>query len=146
VHFHVLLRLDGVDPVDRDALVPPPAGITVDDLDAAVLAAARQITVITPARPDRPEGWMVAWGEQVDVRRIGTIDGDLTDSSVAGYLAKYVTKSTEGYQPLLNPAHPGNHRRLRRPGRRPPRPPHRRLLAPRPPHPHHHRQGRRNQR
>jgi hypothetical protein len=37
----------------------------------------------------------VAWGEQVDVRRIGTIDGDLTDSSVAVYLAKYATKSTE---------------------------------------------------
>jgi hypothetical protein len=37
----------------------------------------------------------VAWGEQVDVRRIGTVDGELTDSSVAAYLAKYATKSTE---------------------------------------------------
>jgi hypothetical protein len=95
VHFHVLLRLDGVDPDDRDALAPPPAGITVNDLDAALHAAARQITVTTPAYVDRPEGWVVAWGEQVDVRHIDAVDGDLTDRSVAGYLAKYATKSTE---------------------------------------------------
>jgi hypothetical protein len=95
VHFHALLRLDGVAPGNRDALVPPPAGIIADDLDAAIHAAARQITVTTPAHPDRPQGWVVAWGEQVDIRRIGTTDGDVTDSSVAGYLAKYATKSTE---------------------------------------------------
>ncbi|WP_428961225.1 replication initiator [Micromonospora fluostatini] len=95
VHFHVLLRLDGVDPNDRHALVPPPTGITVDDLDTAVHVAARQITFTTPPHPDRPQGWSVAWGEQVDVRRIGTGDGDVTDGKVAGYLAKYATKATE---------------------------------------------------
>ncbi|TDB79865.1 replication initiator [Micromonospora sp. KC721] len=95
VHFHVLLRLDGVDPDDRHALVPPPAGITADDLDTAVHAAARQITVTTPAHSDRPHGWRIAWGTQVDVRRVGTSDGDVTDAKVAAYLAKYATKSTE---------------------------------------------------
>ncbi|SCG34192.1 replication initiator [Micromonospora inositola] len=95
VHFHCLLRLDGVDPDDPDALVPPPAGITIDDLEEAVHAAARQITVTTPEHPDRPEGWVVAWGEQVDVRRINSASGELTDSMVAAYLAKYATKSTE---------------------------------------------------
>ncbi len=95
VHFHVLLRLDGVDPHDRHALVPPPAGVTVDDLAAAVHAATRQITVTTPPHPDRPQGWPIAWGEQVDVRRIGVSDGDVTDAKVAAYLAKYATKSTE---------------------------------------------------
>ncbi|WP_406036420.1 plasmid replication initiator protein [Micromonospora sp. NBC_00898] len=95
VHFHALLRLDGVDPDDRTALVPPPAGITVDDLEAAVHAAARQISVTTPPHPDRSQGWEVAWGEQVDVRRIGISDGDVTDGKVAAYLAKYATKSTE---------------------------------------------------
>ncbi|MBG6103178.1 hypothetical protein IW249_003592 [Micromonospora vinacea] len=94
VHFHVLLRLDGVDP-DPNALVPPPAGITVDDLEAAVHAAARQIVVTTPPHPDRPHGWVVAWGEQVDVRRINAADGELTDGKVAAYLAKYATKATE---------------------------------------------------
>ncbi|MFG2099679.1 replication initiator [Micromonospora echinaurantiaca] len=95
VHFHVLLRLDGVDPGDPDVLVPPPAGITVDDLEAAVHAAARQITVTTPPHPDRPQGWAVAWGEQIDVRRINTVGGELTDGKVAAYLAKYATKATE---------------------------------------------------
>ncbi|MGW0507573.1 replication initiator [Micromonospora sp. NPDC003241] len=95
VHFHVLLRLDGVNPDDAGALVPPPAGISVDDLDDAVHAAAQQITVTTPPHPDRPDGWLVAWGEQVDVRRIGSGDGDVTDAKVASYLAKYATKATE---------------------------------------------------
>ncbi|RAO29561.1 Replication initiator protein [Micromonospora saelicesensis] len=95
VHFHVLLRLDGVDSDDPNARIPPPAGIAVDDLDTAVQAAASQIIVRTPPHPDRPEGWLVAWGEQVDVRRINTADGELTDGKVAAYLAKYATKATE---------------------------------------------------
>ncbi|MEU8262475.1 replication initiator [Micromonospora sp. NPDC048999] len=95
VHFHCLLRLDGVDPDDPDALVPPPAGITVDDLEEAVHAAASKITVTTPPHPDRPQGWLVAWGEQVDVRRINSAGGELTDDKVAAYLAKYATKATE---------------------------------------------------
>ncbi|WP_374199594.1 replication initiator [Micromonospora sp. NBRC 110038] len=95
VHFHVLLRLDGVDPDDPDALIPPPAGITIDDLEDAIHAAARQITVTTPLHPDRPQGWLIAWGEQVDVRRIDSSDGELTDGKVATYLAKYATKATE---------------------------------------------------
>ncbi|MEU4437252.1 replication initiator [Micromonospora chalcea] len=95
VHFHVLLRLDGVDPDDPDALVPPPDGITVDDLEDAIRAAARQITVTTPPHPDQPDGWLIAWGEQVDVKRINTVGGELTDAKVAAYLAKYATKATE---------------------------------------------------
>ncbi|BCJ67567.1 replication initiator [Polymorphospora rubra] len=94
VHFHVLLRLDGVDPDDRAALVPPPAGITVDDLAAAVHTAARQITATAPPHRDRPEGWLVAWGTQTDVRRLDSTT-EITGRSVAGYLAKYATKSTE---------------------------------------------------
>ncbi|MGW5080098.1 replication initiator [Micromonospora echinospora] len=95
VHFHVMLRLDGVDTDDPDAIVPPPAGITVDDLEEAVHTAAARITVTTPAHPDRPQGWLVAWGEQVDVRRINTAGDELTDGKVAAYLAKYATKATE---------------------------------------------------
>ncbi|GGM06194.1 hypothetical protein GCM10012279_25020 [Micromonospora yangpuensis] len=36
MYFHVLLRLDGVDPDDRYNLVGRPTGIPVADLDAAV--------------------------------------------------------------------------------------------------------------
>ena len=63
VHFHALLRLDGVDPARPAAVVPPPAGITVDDLDDAIRHAAAQVAFTTPAHPDRPDGWPIAWGE-----------------------------------------------------------------------------------
>ncbi|MEU0152952.1 replication initiator [Micromonospora fulviviridis] len=96
VHFHAIARLDGVDPHDSDAVVPPPAGFTVDDLVDAFRHAAAQIAFHTPPHPDRPEGWLITWGEQLDIRPITTgLDGDVTDGMVAGYLAKYATKSTE---------------------------------------------------
>jgi hypothetical protein len=96
VHFHALLRLDGVDPDNPDRVLPPPAGITVDDLDDAVRTAAATIIYTTPPHPDQPAGWHVGWGEQVDIRHINlTGRGDVTDDMVAGYLAKYATKSTE---------------------------------------------------
>ncbi|PWR12494.1 plasmid replication initiator protein [Micromonospora sicca] len=96
VHFHALVRLDGVDPDDPTAVVPPPACFTVADLEDALRAAAEQVAFATPGHPDRPEGWPVAWGEQVDIRPISlTGRGEVTDSMVAGYLAKYATKSTE---------------------------------------------------
>jgi hypothetical protein len=96
VHFHAIARLDGVDPADPDAVVPPPVGFTVADLVEALRHAAAQITFHTPAHPDRPEGWPIAWGEQLDLRPISTSgEGEVTDGLVAGYLAKYATKSTE---------------------------------------------------
>lgn len=96
VHFHAIARLDGVDPTDPQAIVPPPAGFTVDDLVDALRHAARQIAFYTPPHPDRPEGWPIAWGEQVDLEPIATDgSGEVTDGMVAGYLAKYATKSTE---------------------------------------------------
>ncbi|MBQ1060719.1 replication initiator [Micromonospora sp. C41] len=96
VHFHAIARLDGVDPTDPDNVVPPPAGFTVDDLVDALRHAARQIAFHTPPHPDRPDGWPIAWGEQVDLEPIATDgSGEVTDGMVAGYLAKYATKSTE---------------------------------------------------
>jgi hypothetical protein len=96
VHFHALLRLDGLDPDDPDAVIPPPPGITVQDLEDAVRVAAAQVAYTTPAHPDRPAGWHLVWGEQLDVRPIAlTGCGEVTDGMVAGYLAEYATKSTE---------------------------------------------------
>ncbi|MGS2613645.1 replication initiator [Micromonospora sp. LZ34] len=95
VHFHAIARLDGVDGQDPDAVVPPPAGFTVADLVDALRHAA-EIAFRTRPHPDRPDGWPIAWGEQLDIRPISTgLDGDVTDGMVAGYLAKYATKSTE---------------------------------------------------
>jgi hypothetical protein len=57
-------------------------------------------TFTTPPHPRRPGGWLVAWGEQVDLRTVRDPDLTrdptvLTEEQVAGYLAKYATKATE---------------------------------------------------
>jgi hypothetical protein len=96
VHFHALLRLDGYDPADPDRLLPPPPGITVADLGDATRWAARAISYRTPPHPASPDGWLITWGTEIDVRIItmsGT--GSVTDLAVASYLAKYSTKGTE---------------------------------------------------
>ncbi len=101
VHFHVLVRLDGVNLDDPTAVIPPPAGITLDDLTQALTNAAASTGFATPTHPDRPHGWPIAWGDEgknryVDIRPITlTGAGEVSDGMVAGYLAKYATKSTE---------------------------------------------------
>ncbi len=96
VHFHVLLRLDGLDPADPSRLLPPPPGITVADLEDATRRAGAAIGYLTAPHPAKPEGWLIGWGSELDVRVItmrGT--GTVTDLMVASYLAKYSTKGTE---------------------------------------------------
>jgi hypothetical protein len=96
VHFHALLRLDGVDAQDPAAIAPPPAAITAADLEQAIRHAAAHTALHTPAHPDRPDGWTIGWGDQLDIRTITlSSSGDVTDTMVASYLAKYATKSTE---------------------------------------------------
>jgi hypothetical protein len=101
VHFHALIRLDGVNLDDPTAAVPPPPGLSVVDLDDAVNAAAAATDFATPEHPDRRDGWPIVWGDEgrghyADVKHITmTGRGDIGDSMVAGYLAKYATKSTE---------------------------------------------------
>jgi hypothetical protein len=100
VHFHALIRLDGVDPTHLDSAVPPPAGLSAADLDDAINAAAVAVDFDTPQHRDRPDGWPMAWGEQLDIRQIimtapTTGRADITNGMVAGYIAKYATKSTE---------------------------------------------------
>ena len=98
VHFHVLLRLDGLDPADPARLLPPPAGLTAADLDAATRHAAATITCTTPPHPASPggTGWVIGWGDELDVRVITMrATGTVTDLMVASYLAKYSTKGTE---------------------------------------------------
>ncbi|WP_348638601.1 replication initiator [Actinomadura madurae] len=89
VHFHAVIRLDG--PGGPDA--QPPAWATLDLLKAAVDHAAAAVTVTSPAADDVPATEHV-WGSQIDVRPI-TTTGELTDSAVAGYIAKYATKAAE---------------------------------------------------
>ncbi|MEV8638763.1 replication initiator [Streptosporangium sp. NPDC051023] len=89
VHFHAVIRLDGPD----GPASPPPAWATADLLGDAVRHAASAVTVNVPAVPGEPTR-VFRWGAQLDVRQI-TMNGDLTDQAVAGYIAKYATKAAE---------------------------------------------------
>jgi hypothetical protein len=105
VHFHALIRLDGVHPDDPDTVLIPTVGVDVDDIIAAFQHAAQAVAFTTPPHPDRPEGWLIRWGDPdkgIDVQPLTLAgDGSITDEMVAdylakaGYLAKYATKSTE---------------------------------------------------
>jgi hypothetical protein len=98
VHFHVLFRLDGTSREDPAAVIPPPPGLTAADLENAIRQAAANLTVRTSPHPDSPdgEGWLIAWGRELDVRTVADRGQDsVTGLAVAGYLAKYATKGTE---------------------------------------------------
>ena len=98
VHFHALLRLDGTSRNDPDAIITPPPGITAADLQDAIRLAAATVCFRTRPHPDSPdgEGWLIAWGQELDVRTVADRGPDtVTGPAVAGYLAKYSTKGTE---------------------------------------------------
>ncbi|GGP91951.1 replication initiator [Streptosporangium pseudovulgare] len=89
VHFHAVIRLDGPD----GPASTPPAWASADVLADAVRHAVSAVTVTAPAAADEPAR-VLRWGTQLDVRPI-TLDGELTDQAVAGYIAKYATKAAE---------------------------------------------------
>ncbi|TCP47290.1 hypothetical protein EV191_11286 [Tamaricihabitans halophyticus] len=100
IHFHALIRLDGHDPQNPDDVFPPLPALTSTELRNAILAAgATQFT--TAPHPRNRDGWPITWGEQLDCRTVtltgADIDdrGGLSNTAVAGYLAKYATKATE---------------------------------------------------
>ncbi len=101
VHIHAMIRLDGYDPTDPTAVLEPDPRITSGQLAQLVRTAVCTTTFTTPAHLDRPEGWPMAWGEQVEPRAVRLtvrdVDdgGEITTTAVAGYLAKYATKATE---------------------------------------------------
>src|SRR5262249_55504851 len=55
--------------------------------------AARTVHLQTPAVPGLPARTL-AWGREIDTRPVTTI-GELADSKVAAYVAKYATKAAE---------------------------------------------------
>jgi Replication initiator protein, pSAM2 len=89
VHFHAIIRLDGA----AGPITAPPAWATVALLTAAIDQAARAVHLETPAVPGLPARTLV-WGREVDTRPVTTA-GELTDSKVAAYVAKYATKAAE---------------------------------------------------
>jgi hypothetical protein len=98
VHFHAVIRLDAAtDCGCPTGVAPPPIGFTAELLERAVRQAAATVAVPCPA-VDEDQGVTLTarWGEQLDVRHIdGDEGGELSAEQVAGYVAKYATKSTE---------------------------------------------------
>ncbi|MGE3414396.1 MAG: replication initiator [Dehalococcoidia bacterium] len=96
VHFHALLRLDALDEHDRDAVLPPPATVTADQLAELAAAAFAHTGFHTPYYADTGHSWLIEWGRQLDARPLaGIAGGQITSEAVAAYLAKYATKATE---------------------------------------------------
>ena len=92
VHLHAIIRLDG-----PDHHTPPPGWASAELLAAAIRQTAAKVAVPCPLG-----GAPIRWGEQLDLRPIHTGTGELSERQVAGYLAKYATKATEGLGAALD--------------------------------------------
>ncbi|WP_406124231.1 replication initiator [Streptomyces sp. NBC_00989] len=92
VHFHAVIRVDG----PQGPSSPPPLWATTELLSGVVLSAAESVEVHTPYSLATGER-VIRWGEQIDVHPIRsdafTESSAVTDSAVAAYVAKYVSKS-----------------------------------------------------
>jgi hypothetical protein len=99
VHFHAIIRLDAATDCGCPACVAaPPVGFTADLLERAVRKAVADVSVPCPAVDEDQGVTLIArWAEQLDVRHIseGGDNEELSAEQVAGYVAKYATKSTE---------------------------------------------------
>jgi hypothetical protein len=95
VHFHALIRLDG--PRTSHGFAAAPGTVTADHLGELVEEAARSVQLHAPAVDAYDVPRRLVFGRQLDVRVVRThrTDGDqtLTAGQVAGYLAKYATKT-----------------------------------------------------
>ncbi len=98
VHVHAVLRLDGADP---DGVAAAHPRWTAALLEQAIRRAAAQVSTPLPLRAAASEG-RARWGEQLDVRPLPTgiqadANGDANRQvrTVAAYIAKYATKSTD---------------------------------------------------
>jgi hypothetical protein len=89
VHFHAIIRLDG----PAGPTTGPPAWASLALLTAAIDQAARTVHLEMPAAPGVPARTM-AWGRELHTRSVSST-GELTDSKVAAYVAKYATKAAE---------------------------------------------------
>jgi hypothetical protein len=97
VHLHAVIRLDRTMPAYRAHEVHPPSS----RFDVELLEDALRATVAEVAAPlpDELGGGRVRWGDELDIRPLDPA----TRGEVAGYLAKYATKSTEQAGSVLHP-------------------------------------------
>lgn len=97
IHFHALIRLDG--PRTSTGFEPAPVAINGEDFAALVARAVPQVEYTAPPAFEGDPGRLLRFGAQHDVRlvragrRSDDPDAPLLPEQVAGYVAKYVTKS-----------------------------------------------------
>ena len=89
VHFHAIIRIDG----PAGPTTAPPAWAPVALLTAAIGQATRSVNLQAPAASGL-SARTLAWGRELDTGQITTA-GELTDTKVAAYVAKYATKAAE---------------------------------------------------
>ena len=113
VHFHALIRLDG--PCTRDGFARAPRVVDATVLGDLVRAAAASVRLTVPGVDADDPARLLAFGRQLDARpvrsqrRTDDPDRALSPEQVAGYLAKYATKSLTDTGATDN----AHHRRLR---------------------------------
>jgi hypothetical protein len=113
VHFHALIRLDG--PRTVDGFAAAPAGIHADALAGLAREAAVSVRMTVPGVDADDPPRVLVFGRQVDTqsvrasRRTDDPARTLTPEQVAGYLAKYATKSAADLGARDYP----HHRRIR---------------------------------
>ena len=107
VHFHALIRLDG--PKSPDGFSPAPSELGATDLSRAIEQVARSVTLqVASPTADGPNR-ILAFGRQIDARvvrdshRPDDPEAPLSGEQVAGYLAKYATKSATEAEARDNP-------------------------------------------
>ncbi len=102
VHFHAVIRLDATASGDEpEAMLPPPSQFTAELLAEAIRQAAGAVTAPGPVLDGGTE-LRARWGTQLDLRPITTQPGQTSAELVAGYIAKYATKGTEGFGAALD--------------------------------------------
>ncbi len=102
-HLHTVIRLDDATHPASEPPVAPAAPITTTELAGLIVRAARTVKLSVPVGD---EAATVTFGEQIDVQPIAGPDratapvdesGACSARKVAGYLAKYVTKSVTDF-------------------------------------------------
>jgi hypothetical protein len=107
IHFHALIRLDG--PKTDDGFAPAPDAASASFLALVVEQAVAAVHFDAPPLYDEDVTRRLRFGRQVDARPITTKhrtddpDHELMPEQVAGYLAKYATKSATDTVDADNP-------------------------------------------
>lgn len=113
VHFHALIRLDG--PPADGGFAPAPDLVDAGVLARLVAAAAASVRLTVPGVDRDDTSRTLAFGRQLDARPVRTTrrtdspEEALTPEQVAGYLAKYATKSADD----TGASETAHHRRIR---------------------------------